>query len=152
MFSNCAITTIFSASICFYIFWNDFSNSGFIFVICCVIISMIPTLLVHLQYLKRNFKKELNIDNEKKSITFYDKGHTAIYSFTDIKDLSFYSSYGKSNSGLYSFAKYEYCEISFIDSTSIYVTCLMIGDLKYTLSSLLGLEYISNYRLIAYIY
>ncbi len=110
-------------------------------------ISMIPTFIVHHQYLKVNRNLSISIDIDNKIIEFSIKGHSSSYSFDDVKQLTSTSSYG--GGSWYSFGGYKYCKLDMKDNMSYIITCLLIKNLDDNFISVLGIDESKNFKLLA---
>jgi hypothetical protein len=115
------------------------------------ILDILPTLIVHIQYLFKNWKSVLTINNENKKLTYVSRFDNLEYSFDDILSFQHIASYG-GGTGVYSFGEYRYFKILFKDNKQIIITCLMINNIKTTLEKLLGIVPEKRLRIIALIY
>ncbi|HEU5052664.1 MAG TPA: hypothetical protein VFT78_06105 [Hanamia sp.] len=102
-------------------------------------IDILPTIILHLQYLIKNWRATFFIFTEAKHLE-YRKGCTVLsYSFEDIDSLQYFYNLGK-GSGWNSFGEYRFYKIIFKDKTEMVITCLMINDIEHTLEMLLGMK------------
>ena len=120
------------------------------------IINVLPVLILHLQYLIKNWKSILKIDTEKSLIIYQKDKNSLKYSFNDIETLKFYATHGhisKRGSSLwYTFDPYRFYKITFRDQEEIIITCLMINNIENTLEQLLGITAERKFRMIPLIY
>lgn len=110
---------------------------------------ILPTLLVHIQYYRVNKDAVLDINQQLRTISYITSRETLSYHFDDIASLIRVDSWGAG--AWYSFAEYRYYKITFTDKREIFVTSLMIKDIKYTLEPLLHLQAEKMRRPIAFI-
>jgi|GEM_PF-812051 len=134
---------------------DDFSNfliSRTLFVITPVffIIDILPTLILHIQYLIANHHAILEIDTSQKILIYYSPKKNVTYPFQEIKSLIYFNNYG-SNTGFYSFAEYKFFRIIFNDGNFINVTCLMMKNIKNELPQLLNIQSERNTQFLALI-
>jgi len=115
-----------------------------------LIISIIPTIIVHLQYLRQNFGLTLAIDFDKKYLEFDKKGKKSKYSFLDISKLIRTSSYGR-GTGWYSFAEYRYYKIIFKNNAEFIVTCLLVNNIEKNLIAKLDHEEENKLKIVAFV-
>jgi len=69
-------------------------------------------------------------------------------SFGDIEFLHFYGSFA-GDSGLYTFSAYRYFKIILKDKQEIFITSLMMYDIKNKLPELLSMEAINHFSFLA---
>lgn len=112
---------------------------------------ILPTIIVHIQYLIRNWKCALLLDTGDRILTYKSPGKSLEYSFDDINSLHYYFSYGR-GSGWYSFESYRYCRIVFNDQSQVIVTCLMINKIEKKLGQLPGIDMDKHPRVLALIF
>lgn len=104
-----------------------------------LVIDIIPTMIVHIQYWLKNRKAVLVINTAAKELIYQTPSEQLKYSFSDITLLQYYWNFGK-GSGWNSFGMYRYYKIFLKDGTTIVITCLMINDIENTLETLLRME------------
>jgi hypothetical protein len=115
--------------------WQSYRNIFLFF----FFIDILPTIILHLQYLIKNWRATFFIFSEAKRLE-YRKGSTVLsYSFEDIYSLQYFYNLGK-GSGWNSFGEYRFYKIIFKDKTEMVITCLMINDIDHTLEMLLGMK------------
>jgi len=134
---------------------DDFSNfliSRTLFVITPVffIIDILPTLILHIQYLIANYHAILEIDTSQKILIYSSPKKNVTYPFQKIKSLIYFNNYGN-NTGFYSFAEYKFFRIIFNDGNFINVTCLMMKNIKNELPQLLNIQSERNTQFLALI-
>src|SRR5258707_536155 len=88
----------------------------------------LPTLVVHFQYLIKNYECILAIDSESRVLEFDSRRLHLEYSFDEIVAFKYYRTYGK-GSGWQAFGMYRYFKIEFKDGNYILITCLMINKI-----------------------
>jgi hypothetical protein len=99
----------------------------------------LPTIAVHWQYWKANYKTILTIDTQGQKLTVTSPHKNFTYSFNDIAALHYYHSYLIS-SGFHSFGGYRYYKIIFRDENNFIITSLMINDIEKTLEQLFKIK------------
>ena len=115
-------------------------DEAFLYVIIFFfVLDTIPTLVLHTQYLTRNWNAVLTVDSNQKTITYETSNCRLSYPFNQITSLDYYRGYGK-GSGWYSFSEYRFYKITFDDKSQIVVTCLMVNGIENTLEPLLHRE------------
>lgn len=112
-----------------------------------LMVNLLPVLILHTQYLIENKEVELIIDKKDRRITYKKNGKFLEANFSDIVELSYCSSYGRGS--WYTFADYEFCKISFSNKTEIFVTCLLMKNVKNTLEDLLDTKADARLRFLA---
>ncbi|MEO6837729.1 MAG: hypothetical protein ABI261_03355 [Ginsengibacter sp.] len=134
---------IFSAFIGFgiYLYWkNNLDNKAYISVfLFFLVIDILPTIIIHIQYWIKNHGIIFIINTETKKLQYEGLYKIIEFSFDDISSLQYYPSLGK-GSGWHSFGEYRYYKIIFKDKTEIVITCLMVNDIEDTLEMLLHLK------------
>jgi len=114
-----------------------------------VILDILPTLLVHIQYYQANKGAVLDIDSTLHRIRYVIAKQTLTYNFEDIESFVRMDSWG---TGIwYSFAEYRYYKLTFTDKNEIIVTSLMIKNIEYVLEPLLNRSAYKRRRPIAFI-
>jgi hypothetical protein len=114
-----------------------------------ILLDILPTLLVHIQYYQANKGAVLDIDRTLHRISYVNAKKTLTYNFEEIESFVRMDSWG---TGVwYSFAEYRYYKITFLDKNEIIVTSLMIKDIKDVLELLLNRSAYKRRRPIAFI-
>lgn len=98
---------------------------------------ILPTIIVHVQYLKANWEAVLIINREHQTLTYTGPQGSLSYHFSDIAGLERVVSYG--DGAWYSFSEYRYYRIIFLDGKQIVITSLMIPDIQFTLERNFGM-------------
>ena len=93
------------------------------------ITSILPTAIVHIQYLVKNSSLILTLDNDSKVFFVNSKGKVSRHSFSDISKLIKVSSFGQ-GTGWYTFSEYRFYRIIFKDNTELILTCLLINQIE----------------------
>lgn len=113
------------------------------------LLDILPTLLVHCQYLIRNWGATLIINKDLETVKYISSSENLTYKFEDIDHLEHIASYG--GGGWYSFGQYRYFKIVFKDGKSVIVTCLMVKDIKLIFETLLGIKAVKKLKAVAFI-
>src|SRR5436190_1962412 len=104
------------------------------------LVEVLPVLLVHIQYLYKNWGNILILDVDNKSILLEHRDSKKQYSFNDIKVIKYYATGGhistNGSSLYYSFDPYRFYKIIFKDKSEMIITCLMINNIENTLENL----------------
>jgi hypothetical protein len=129
----------------------SYLDALFIVFIIMLVIDIIPTLIVHIQYLLKNKGRTLTIDINKRTISFNNPGNKNQQYFDDIISLERYASFVRPT-GWHSFGEYRYYKIIFNDKTEFIITCVLVPDIENNLATFLPLEAKKHDRLIALIY
>ena len=120
------------------------------------LLNVLPVLLLHFQYLSKNWKATLEIDTRKQLIRYTNHDETKIVSFHNISELKYFATHGhistKGSSLFYTFDPYRYYSIKSNDGTTIIVTCLMINDLENSLEPLIGIKAERKFRMVPLVY
>jgi|SRR5688572_15742394 len=116
---------------CYYLFREMSLDALVLFLFIFVFVFFIlPPLVIHLQYLGKNWKATVRIDNANKIITYQNNKGVLQYSFADIENLKYYATYGhistKGRSLWYTFDPYRFYQITFKNEKKVIITCLMI--------------------------
>lgn len=132
--------------------FSNFLNSRTLYIITLIffIIDILPTLIIHIQYLIANHHSILEIDTSQKVLIYISPKKNVIYPFQEIKSLIYFNNYGN-NTGFYSFAEYKFFRIIFNDGNFINVTCLMMKNIKNELPQLLNIQSERNTQFLALI-
>jgi hypothetical protein len=134
---NWLITVNLALAIIFYYFFG-FSLWGplpYVY-LGFILVDILPTLFVHIQYYQANKHAKLDIDTSLHRIRYVTAKKTLTYNFDDIESFVRMDSW---RIGVwYSFADYSYYKITFTDKKEIIVTSLMIENIKYVLEPLLN--------------
>ena len=99
--------------------FSNFLNSRTLYIITLIffIIDILPTLIIHIQYLIANHHSILEIDTSQKVLIYIYPKKNVIYPFQEIKSLIYFNNYGN-NTGFYSFAEYKVSELYLMTATS----------------------------------
>ena len=99
--------------------FSNFLNSRTLYIITLIffIIDILPTLIIHIQYLIANHHAILEIDTSQKVLIYIYPKKNVIYPFQEIKSLIYFNNYGN-NTGFYSFAEYKFSELYLMTATS----------------------------------
>lgn len=160
LLSHCLLSNILIFGIGYYLLRDSTTSTSalattfFVGLAFQLLTSIIPTFSVHIQYLIKNRNAKFIIDKFNRELSYSTKGNDNQkfdYSFEDIVSLDYCCSFGLSNSGWYSFAKYDYCKIKFKDNNVIVVTCLMMDDVRKTLEDILRMEVEIKRKFIAFV-
>lgn len=114
-----------------------------------ILADILPTILVHIQYYKANRGVTFEIYREIRELRYTTENENLTYKFDDIVSFVQVISYGAG--GWFSFRDYRYFEIVFKDEKRIFVTSLLIKDIKYVLEGYLLRAANKKYRLVAFI-
>lgn len=131
-----------------YPFCNDalYVMCGFLF-----FFDTVPALILHIQYLIKNRRTLLFIDEANRTITYENpKKKAENIQFSDINCLEYYVSNVR-NTGIYSFCRYRYCKIILKNGEEFVITCLMVNDIKNTLELLLHLKSEEKLKIMCFI-
>jgi len=147
---NTFLTIVGGAAIVYlYFFGVHIPHPIFIVPLSLVFILMIlPVLILHNQYYRINKSSELMIDKRNRELHYVTDWVDLSVSFSDIESLHFYGSFA-GDSGLYTFSAYRYFKIILKDKQEIFITSLMMYDLKNKLPELLSMEPINHYSFLA---
>jgi len=115
-----------------------------------LLVSIIPTMFVHCQYLIKNSGLTITIDTVDKSIEYSNRGVIVKKSFEDISKLVRTSSYGR-GTGWYSFAEYRYYTLVYDDNSEHILTCLLIPNIENNLRDKLPIEEEKELKVLALI-
>lgn len=115
------------------------------------LIDILPTLIIHIQYLTKNWKNTLTIDRRNRVISLERDAKINRQSLEDITAVNRYLSYVRST-GWHSFGPYRYYKINFKDGTEYIITCLMIEDIESNLGEILPFASDDHFRVMALIY
>ena len=96
---------------------------------------MLPALILHLQYVDKNFKARLEFDRTKNRIIYEQKNSHLEYCFQDISHvIKIHSSTSGFTNTRHSFTNYYYYKFTFNDNVDLIITCLLANDLEIILS------------------
>lgn len=110
-------------------------------------VSLLPTSIVHIQYLRKNKGAELTIDSTVSTLS-YNKAHLRYFgTFQDIRKIIRTSSYGRGS--WYSFGDYRYCRIVCRNGTELIFTCLLVPDIEKDLVQILKVKEETRLKVIA---
>jgi len=112
------------------------------------VLTILPVLILHIQYYRANKSSELMIDKRNRKLRYITDLVDLEVSFGDIEFLHFYGSFA-GDSGLYTFSAYRYFKIILKDKQEIFITSLMMYDIKNKLPELLSMEAISHFSFLA---
>jgi hypothetical protein len=91
------------------------------------LLNFLPPVILHFQYLVKNWNATLIIETEDKSLNYFYNKVNYKYSFKDIDSLRYYATSGhiskKGSSLWYTFDPYRFFKITFKDHTEIVITC-----------------------------
>jgi hypothetical protein len=143
--------SVYGVLIAIYLYFYGFTiQSPYKYIFAAFfILDILPALLVHFQYLSKNNGAVLTIDRTSHDLTYKNDTLDFKYQFGDIEAMEHVASYG--GGSWYSFSEYRYFKIQFKDKNEIYVTCLMISDIKNVLETILGIQATKKLRLVAFI-
>jgi hypothetical protein len=134
----------------FYIFGTE-THALIIIFLLFFLLDILPTVILHIQYLFKNWNSELSLNKEKRKLAYVSSTENLEYSFDEILSVHHFASYG-GGTRVYSFGEYRYFKIIFKDNKQIIITCLMINNIKMTLEKLLDIVPEKWLRIIAFIY
>jgi hypothetical protein len=143
--TNSIIAIIYSL---FYL--NSGSLILILLILFCLVTSILPTILVHVQYLSRNYNSEFLIDQLQQKCVYKENGSQFVFSFSDIEDLEHHASFG-GGSYWYSFGEYRYYKITLKDKENFYITSLMHPKLKWDFERILDRQAEKKLSLIAFL-
>jgi hypothetical protein len=111
-------------------------------------IDTLPALVLHIQYLFKNFDSTLILDRNTNRMT-YRKGNTCLkYDFQDIcQIIKVHSSTSPYTNGRNSFTNYFYHKFIFKDGVDIIATCLLADDLEVILSLIYNKKVETSFKL-----
>lgn len=136
-----------------YLYFVGFHfNTTFIIISSFVFLTdILPTLILHTQYLVSNWNSILRINEISKTVEFENSYILGLkYNFEDIDVIEYYCSYGR-GTGWYSFERYRYCKLKFKDSQSIIITSLMINRIENQIKNLTGHKVDKHLKVLALI-
>lgn len=144
---------LFLFGLYFYYFGFHMPSTPFIVVFIIIFLTdILPALALHIQYLLKNGKSLVSINTETKEIAYKDQRQEYRFSFRDINQLHYYSSYGR-GTGVYSFERYRYYRIVFSNNQNkIFITCLLMNKIEKKLEALLETEAEKHLRIFPFIY
>jgi len=114
----------------------------------CFVLDVLPALILHFQYLHKDFKATLTFDRLQNRIAFTKKGKTLFYNFQDIYRITKVqsSTYGVTNAR-HSFTNYYYYIFVFNDKSELAITCLLANDLEIFLSAIFNSKIETRFKL-----
>ena len=155
MLSHCIGLIVFTFTFFYYAIGGIFFTFNLPFIITfsfLLVTSTLPTVIVHLQYLRENWKALLILDTDERIIEYSNLKIKLRYSFNDIESIEHNACYG-GGSGRYSFGEYRYLKFTFKDGKEMFITCLMVKDIKKgVLESLVGINAEKRLKMVAFIY
>jgi hypothetical protein len=120
------------------------------------ITSVLPVIILHIQYLYYNNNAVLNFEKETGRITFKNGETKYVFFREDILVFKYYATTGyftdRDYSAWYSFCPYRFYKIILNNGTEIIITCLMINDIDYTFEEMIGLKAERKFRLIPFVF
>lgn len=128
--------------IALYLFYFGVSLPTYLFLFVFafqLIKDIIPTLIVHFQYLYKNWGAVFIIDTQNQTVSYKSPVLDIKKRISEITKLQRFSSYG-SGSGWYSFGYYRYYKITFNDGNKVIITCLMMNKMEKTFNDLINIE------------
>jgi hypothetical protein len=109
---------------------------------------MLPALVLHLQYVDKNFKAKLEFDRTKNRIIYQQKNNRLDYSFQDISQvIKIHSSTFGFTNARHSFTNYYFYKFVFNDNVDLIITCLLANDLEIMLGLIYDKETESKFKL-----
>lgn len=113
-----------------------FLFTGFFF-----LVDILPTIVLHLQYVIKSGKCSVIVDKSSENIELKTSAGETKYRLSEISDLRYIaSSAGKGAPAWYAWGHYSYCVIDFQDGNQFVVTCLMSDQLPGSLETLLKIK------------
>ena len=113
------------------------------------IVSIIPTLVLYIQYLIKNIGLTVNLNIDERTICFIQKGNKSKYFFNEISELIRTSSYGRGS--WYSFGNYRFYKIIFKDHSEFIITSLLIKNIEEDLANKLNCQEEKKLKVLALI-
>jgi hypothetical protein len=108
------------------IFWGGNIKSIEIIMIVVFMIGVLPSLILHVNYLKVNGNQKLKIDLHKQELLLLDKEWSTI----KFKDINYIEIHQVETVRSIPYSKYYYYKIIKHDDSSIIITCLLIDNLN----------------------
>ncbi|RYE58059.1 MAG: hypothetical protein EOP48_04425 [Sphingobacteriales bacterium] len=140
LLSPCLIKTALFVIAYIYFLGLRISHPAYIVLLSVYfILDVLPTLILHVQYLKDGRNKVMFINKDQETIIVQMGSIERRYRFMDIDQVEYHASFG-GGSGWYSFGEYRFYKITFNDGYSINISCLMMKSIKYTFEPLLGIR------------
>lgn len=130
------LPTVFINSIWILIFFFDspikFDLVHIILIAACALLFLLPSLVLHINYLIRNCKGPLVVNAEEGSLSIGEGDNNSKFNIMDVRSLTFYSTYSvySGNLSRFIFDSYRYVKIEFNNKEYIYVTCLMVNEIE----------------------
>jgi hypothetical protein len=113
-------------------------------------VDILPTLILHLQYVLLSNRQRITVDTVGNTIMVVSKNTNDSWRFNEIRSLTYYSSYG-AGANWYSFAYHSYCKLQFVAGEELIITNLVISDIKKNLPNMLETDAEFKYKIIAFI-
>jgi hypothetical protein len=121
-------------------------------IVFLIFIQIIPSIILHIQYLIWNNNSLLEIDMVTFSISYQTKSEVLSYKFSDIEKLTLYANGGhisyKGTIEYYPSDAYRYYEIVFKDGKRMIITCFMIQNIENVLEKILNIKAIRKFRIL----
>lgn len=114
-----------------------------------LVFDILPAVLLHIQYLRVNKGATFTIDKEHRKVYYQSADEDLAYDFDDIVGLEHVASYG--GGAWYSFSEYRYYKITFRDGKVIFITSLMMKDIKVVMEMLLGMKATKKLKALAFV-
>ncbi|MDE3235261.1 MAG: hypothetical protein KGO81_04840 [Bacteroidota bacterium] len=131
-------TMFFNVILLFIFIYLEFNLIAIFFTLLFfILIDTLPTILVHLNYLKHNGNLVLKINPKKKSLIYITTHDSFEYKFDDILLIEYIRS-STFHSGKFSFGQYRYCRFLFKDKKRLVITSLMIKNIDQIFEDLFG--------------
>ena len=127
-----------------------YSDALYIVLIIVLIIDILPTIIIHCQYLLKNKGDLITIDSERKFISLISNDVNREYPFYDILSIECFLSFLRPT-GWHSFGEYRYYKIIFKDNNQFIITCMLVPNIEDNLATHLPLEVKKHDRLLALI-
>jgi len=148
MLSHLLVTSAVIIGLCLARYgWSTGTMAAIVFV---SVVGIVPTVVVHVQYLLKNHGLNLKVNTDEKFLVFEHQGQEAKYSFSEISELIRTSSYGR-GSWWYSFGEYRYYKLVFKNNTEYIITCLLVPQIEKDLVAKFGVEEEKDLKVVAFI-
>lgn len=116
-----------------------------------LLIDILPTIMLHLQYTYFSTGIVGKVDVDSQSIVYSEKNIRHTYSFADISQVTCHSSYGR-KSYVLSFTGYAYCLVTFTDGRKLIIPNLIFPDVTDVLPELVKVEPTRKLSVYAFIF